>query len=98
MKRIAIIGSSGAGKSTLARRLGEITGIEVIHLDKIYWLPGWTEPSKEEWSQKVTEVIKGESWILDGNFGGTMETRLAACDTAILLDIPRSVCVYRILK
>jgi adenylate kinase family enzyme len=98
MKRIAIIGCSGAGKSTLARRLGEITGIEVIHLDKIHWLPGWTEPSKEVWRQKVAEVINGESWIVDGNYGGTMEMRLAACDTAILLDLPRTVCAYRILK
>lgn len=35
---------------------------------------------------------------MDGNFGGTMEIRLAACDTAIFLDFPRITCLYRILK
>ena len=35
---------------------------------------------------------------MDGNFGGTMDLRLAACDTAILLDLPRLVCLYRVLK
>ena len=78
--------------------MGEITGIEIIHLDQIYWLPDWNEPAKEEWRRKVAEVIKGKSWILDGNFGGTMEMRLEACDTVIFLDLPRSVCLLRILK
>jgi adenylate kinase family enzyme len=49
MQRVAIIGSRGAGKSTLARKLGGILGLPVIHLDKEYWQPGWTEPPKAEW-------------------------------------------------
>lgn len=98
MKKVLIIGSSGAGKSTLARRLGAVTGIEVIHLDKIYWQAGWSEPPKDEWRETVAKALEGERWIMDGNFGGTMEMRLAACDTAILLDLPRAVCVYRIVK
>jgi adenylate kinase family enzyme len=98
MKRIVIIGSSGAGKSTLARILGEILKIEVLHLDKIYWQPNWTEPPKDKWEQQVAEILKKDSWIIDGNFGGTMEMRLKACDTAILLDLPRTICVRRIIK
>ncbi|MCY7348255.1 MAG: DNA topology modulation protein [Pyrinomonadaceae bacterium] len=92
------MGSGGAGKSTFSRRLGEITGIEVFHLDKLYWRAGWIEPPKDEWRQTVEGYLKKESWIMDGNFGGTMDLRLAACDTAILLDLPRSVCLYRVLK
>jgi adenylate kinase family enzyme len=98
MKRILVIGSSGAGKSTFSRRLGEITKLPVVHLDVLHWKPGWTEPDKKEWQNTVKEALKAERWIMDGNFGGTMEMRLAACDTAILLDLPRSLCVYRILK
>jgi adenylate kinase family enzyme len=47
MKRIMVIGSGGAGKSTFARQLGEITGIEVFHLDKMFWQPNWTETCRE---------------------------------------------------
>ena len=98
MKRILIIGSSGAGKSTFARRLGDATGLQVIHLDKIFWNPNWVETAKDEWQKKVEKVLELDSWIVDGNYSGTMETRLAACDTVIFLDMPRTACVYRILK
>ncbi len=98
MQKILIIGSGGAGKSTFARRLGAITGIEVIHLDKLYWQPNWIQPPKDEWRKTVEANLKKESWIMDGNFGGTIDLRLTACDTAILLDLPRTVCLYRVLK
>ncbi len=98
MKRVLIIGSGGAGKSTLARRLGEVTGIEVVHLDKLYWRAGWTEPPKDEWQKILENELEKDEWIMDGNFGGTMELRIAACDTAIFLDFPRTVCVYRAVK
>ena len=98
MKRVSIIGSGGAGKSTLARRLGEITGLPVIHLDALHWKPNWTEPPKDEWRRTVEELVKGDRWIIDGNFGGTMDIRLAASDTVIFLDYSRFVCVARAVK
>ena len=98
MKRILIIGSSGAGKSTFAKRLHEVTSIKLIHLDQLFWKPYWVEPSKAEWRKKVEHIIRGEEWIMDGNYSGTLETRIEACDTVIFLDFPPAVCVYRILK
>ena len=98
MKRVIIIGSGGAGKSTLARRLGEVTGIEVIHLDSIYWRPNWTPTPKEEWIETIGSLVQRDSWIMDGNFGGTRELRMEACDTIIWLDTPRRICFYRALK
>ncbi len=47
LKRIAIIGCGGAGKSTLARELGKILDLPVVHLDRVYWKPGW-EPTPRE--------------------------------------------------
>ena len=99
MKRILVIGSCGAGKSTFARRLGEKSGLKVIHLDKIYWKPNWVETAdKEEWKATVEKALAGDAWIIDGNYSATMQMRLARCDTAIFLDMPRALCVYRILK
>lgn len=98
MKRIVIIGSGGAGKSTLAGRLGKILNLKVLHLDKLHWQPNWVGRPKDEWNKIVEDLIKGDEWIMDGNFSGTMEMRLAACDTAIFLDLPRTVCLYRVFK
>ena len=98
MKRILVIGSGGSGKSTFAAKLGQLLNLEVFHLDKFYWRAGWVEPSKEEWLQTVTDLINRESWIIDGNYGGTLERRIQRCDTIIFLDLPRFLCMWRIVK
>lgn len=38
-----------------------------------------------------------DAWILDGNYGGTLDLRLAAGDTVVLLDLPRWTCLRRTL-
>lgn len=98
MNKVLVIGSCGAGKSVFSRRLGEITGLPVVHLDRHFWRPGWTEPTKDVWQAQVEELIKGDEWIIDGNYGGTMEIRLARCDTAIFLDFPRHLCTWRVVR
>ncbi len=98
MRRVVVVGSGGSGKSTFSTELGRVTGLPVIHLDREYWRSGWEETPKEEWNARVAELLAGESWIMDGNFGGTREMRMQAADTIIFLDLPRRVCLYRILK
>jgi adenylate kinase family enzyme len=98
MRKVLVIGSGGAGKSTFARRLGEALNIEVIHLDSIYWNPGWVEMPKPEWQSTVDAMLKRDAWIMDGNYSGTLATRLEECDTVIFLDMPRLICVWRVLK
>lgn len=94
-----MIGSSGAGKSTFAKRLSRATGIPVIHLDKLYWNPGWVGTTDEaEWQAKVELVLQGDAWIIDGNYSGTLALRLQPADTVIFLDLPRALCVWRIIK
>lgn len=35
---------------------------------------------------------------MDGNYGGTLDLRLAAADTVVFLDQPRHLCVWRLIK
>jgi adenylate kinase family enzyme len=97
VRRVVIVGSSGAGKSTLAARLGVVTGLPVIHLDREFWRPGWVRPSDAEWHARVDVLLAGEAWILDGNFASTMERRFAAADTIVVVDPPTLVCLWRAL-
>jgi len=95
MKRILIIGSGGAGKSTLSLKISEITGIPVIHLDSYFWKPDWGKTPTEEWRKIVEKLSDRENWIMDGNYGGTMEMRFEKADTIIFMDIHRITCLYR---
>ncbi|RIW30929.1 topology modulation protein [Bacillus salacetis] len=99
MKRIMVVGiSAGVGKSTFARKLGEILGIEVTHLDSLFWKPGWVEASLEEFSAPQKEIVKKPDWIIEGNYSSTFELRFVHADTIVYLELPLYVCLYRVLK
>jgi len=96
--RIAVIGCPGAGKSTLARQIAEKTGHPLIHLDYENWGPGWVPVPKDEWRAMQREWVKGERWIIDGNYKGSLEIRFAAADLVICLDLPRLLCAWRVIR
>lgn len=98
MKRIAVVGSGGAGKSTFARQLGQRLNLPVYHLDAFYWKPGWVESPQNEWEALNADLISRDAWVIDGNYGGTMESRFAAADSIVYLDFPRRTCLWRVLK
>lgn len=93
MKRIMIIGCPGSGKSTFARALAEKTGLPLHYLDMMYWNPDRTTKPKEEFRAALRETVALPEWIIDGNYGSTLEIRMEACDTVIFLDYPVEVCI-----
>lgn len=96
-RRILVVGSGGAGKSTFASRLGARTGLPVIHLDAIYWRPGWREPTREEFRAQLGPVLADPQWIMDGNYGATVKQRARAADLVILLERSRWLCLWRVV-
>ena len=93
-----MVGSGGAGKSTFARRLGERTGLPVVHLDRHYWKPGWVETPRDEWRVLQTGLVAADRWIMDGNYGGTLDVRLGRADTVVVLALSPLRCVTRVLR
>jgi adenylate kinase family enzyme len=95
MRRVLIIGNSGAGKSTLARQLGGKLGLPVIHLDVLFWKPGWVESDDDEFHARVVEALAAPTWVCDGNFGGSWHLRMPLADTIVWIDQPAWLCLLR---
>lgn len=93
MKKIIVIGCPGSGKSTFSRQLQEIWGIPLFHLDMLNWNADRTTVTKELFHKRLNDILKEESWIIDGNYGSTMEKRLQHCDTVYFLDYPTETCL-----
>lgn len=97
MQRVVIFGCSGTGKSTLARKLGERLGLPVVHMDALFWEPGWTEPDGEAFRARVAAALAGGRWISEGNYvSRTAELRLPGADLILWLDQPLWLRLWRV--
>ena len=98
MQKVIIIGCPGSGKSTFARLLHEKTHLPLVYLDMLFWNADRTTVTREIFDQRLDQAMRGEQWIIDGNYSRTMEQRIAACDTVFFLDYPTEVCLDSIRK
>ncbi|MBT9471425.1 MAG: AAA family ATPase [Pseudomonadota bacterium] len=90
MRRIVILGNSGSGKSTLARKLGAKLALPVIHLDVLFYEPGWKPGDLGRFRERVTGALAGDAWIVDGNFLSlTGDLYLPRADTILWIEQPR---------
>ena len=94
MQRIVIVGSGGSGKSMLARQIGAVLGLDVVHLDRLLWKPGWVRLPPQEQEAVSADTVSGSRWIVEGDHLRTQPLRFAAADTIIFLDFTRRVWRY----
>jgi adenylate kinase family enzyme len=97
LQKILVIGCCGAGKSTFSKKLQSILNLELIHLDQYYHKPNWEETKQEEWEKIVNSLVQKPSWIMDGNYSGTMDVRIKSAETIIYLDYPTLKCFWRVI-
>lgn len=65
----------------------------LYYLDMIWHKPDGTNISREEFDEKLRSIMSRDSWIIDGNYQRTLETRIKACDTVFLFDLPTETCI-----
>lgn len=93
MQKVIVIGCPGAGKSTFSKKLHQLTDLPLFHLDLLYWNSDRTTVSKAVFIERLNNVLKLNRWIIDGNYGSTIEMRMKECDTVFFLDFPVEVCL-----
>ncbi len=97
MKRVIVIGSPGAGKSVFSKALSNSTGLPLYHLDMLWHKPDKTNISRDEFDSRLSKIMRGDAWIIDGNYMRTIEMRLKKCDTVFLFDLPIEVCLEGVI-
>ncbi len=100
--KIAVLGFSGSGKSTLAQALAARWDVPLLHLDRVFWLPGWQERPREESRRMIRAFLDAhDGWVIDGNYQHPeylYARRMAEADRILLLRFNRFSCFGRALK
>ncbi|MCB8838777.1 topology modulation protein [Aurantimonas sp. VKM B-3413] len=97
-RNVMVIGSPGSGKSTLTRALASRYQLRPIHMDQLYWMPGWRVRHGEQLLALVEEAILADGWVFDGNYSRSFAIRGERADTLIWLDMSRSLCLARVVR
>lgn len=100
MRRIALLGPAGAGKSWLGQQLADLLDVPVIHLDRLYWKPGWVATPDPEWQAIQLRERDRDAWIADGIQEGLNDISLwlDAADTIVFLDVAPLTSIRRVTK
>ena len=92
-KKVIVLGNNGSGKSYFSKKLAEKTKLPLIHLDLIYWQKNWEHPCREEWINIQKNLLKNDSWIIDGMYISTFEMRFKKAEVVYFLDIDNDLCL-----
>jgi adenylate kinase family enzyme len=87
-KRLWVVGSWAAGKTSLAKQLGQVLDVEPVHLDEIRFKPGWRLVDPPEVRRQVKELLKEDSWVVDGSYSRVGRDLARRADLVIWLDPP----------
>ena len=97
-QRIVVIGTSATGKTTMAAILARRLQMAHVELDGLHWEAHWTEAATPVFRARVAAALMGERWVVDGNYGKARDLIWPHADTAVWLDYPLPIILWRLLS
>lgn len=98
-RRIIVVGPSCSGKTTLGAEIARRIGVPFVELDALFWKPGWTAPSDDEFRARLIESHTGDTWVSAGNYlRHTRHLTWPLAETIIWLDFPLHLTTRRVLS
>lgn len=98
MQRVMVVGTSCSGKTTLARELADALCVPHVELDAIHWGPDWSECPTDEFREVVRERVRGDRWVVDGNYSKVRDLVIARATDAVWLNYSFPVVLGRALS
>jgi adenylate kinase family enzyme len=96
--RVSVVGTSCSGKTTLAGKLAAACGLPHFELDAIHWQPGWTPLPLEDFRRRVSEVVDGEQWVIDGNYSRVRDLVWERATDVVWIDLPFQSVLWRAIR
>ncbi len=100
--KIHIIGCSGSGKTYLAKALSEKYSMPHFDLDDIQWendADGYgVKMPIERRTELLNGILNNDSWIIEGVYYAWVGQCFEDADKIYVLDMPKRVYKYRIIK
>jgi len=98
VRRVSVVGNAGSGKTSLASELATRLGAPHIELDAIYHQRNWEPLPDGEFQARVANLIRGDTWVVDGNYSLVREQVWRHADTVIWLDLPRPIVMRQLVQ
>ena len=100
--KIHIIGCSGSGKTHLAKALSKKYNTPYFDLDDIQWdntAEGYgVKMPIEKRTELLNNILENENWIIEGVYYAWVGKCFEDADKIYVLDTPKCVYTYRIIK
>ena len=65
----------------------------LYYLDMLFHNPDRTTVSRAEFDKKLSNILKLDEWIIDGNYQRTLPIRFERCTQVFLFDLPAEQCL-----
>ena len=97
--RIAVLGYVGSGKTYVSNYISERKSISCLHLDSVKYDKEWKPIDNSIILPQVEEFMEKRSWIIEGSCRELLiDERLEKADKIVILLLPRTICLLRVLK